>query len=128
MQKWIEYIHSVNPDLIWRKRANNNFGDWLNTGSDTPREVLSTAYFAYSTRLLGKMALAISKADEAKQYEDLFQQIKTAFNQEFVAADGRIKGDTQTAYVLALRFDLLPQEKREAAGKYLVDDILNKRN
>jgi alpha-L-rhamnosidase len=128
MQKWIEYIHSVNPDLIWRKRANNNFGDWLNTGSDTPREVLSTAYFAYSTRLLGKMALAIGKEDEARQYEDLFQQIKGAFNQEFVAADGRIKGDTQTAYVLALRFDLLPQEKRESAAKYLVDDIQNKRN
>ena len=61
MQKWIEYIHSANPDLIWRKRANNNFGDWLNTGSDTPREVLATAYFAYSTRLLSKMAQAIGK-------------------------------------------------------------------
>ena len=127
MQKWIEYVRSVNPDLVWRKRANNNFGDWLNTGSDTPREVLSTAYFAYSARLLSKMALAIGKTDEARQYEDLFQQIKAAFNQEFVAPDGRIKGDTQTAYVLALRFDLLPPEKRETAAKYLVDDILNKR-
>jgi alpha-L-rhamnosidase len=40
-----------------------------------------------------------------------------------VSADGRIKGDTQTVYVLALAFDLLPQEKREQAVKHLVDNI-----
>ena len=127
MQKWIEYIHKANPGLIWRNRANNNFGDWLNTGSDTPREVLSTAYFAYSTRLLSRMAQAIGKEDDAKQYEDLFQQIKAAFNAALVGPDGRIKGDTQTAYVLALRFDLLPEDKRKLAANYLVQDILDKR-
>ena len=40
-----------------------------------------------------------------------------------MAADGRIKGNTQTCYVMALWFDLLPAEKRPAAIRYLVDDI-----
>ncbi len=128
MQKWIEYIRSVNPDFIWRKRANNNFGDWLNVKSDTPREILATAYFAYDAQLMAQMAQAIGKTEDAQQYRDLFAQIKAAFNREFVGADGRIKSDTQTAYVLALRFNLLPDEKREAAARYLVDDIINKRS
>lgn len=127
MQKWVEYIRSANPDFIWRKRANNNFGDWLNVQSDTPREILATAYFAYDARLMAEMARAIGKAEDAKQYEDLFVNIKAAFNREFVGADGRIKSDTQTAYVLALRFSLLPEAKRDVAARYLVDDIVNKR-
>ncbi len=127
MQKWNHYVLDANPDFIWRKRANNNFGDWLNTGSDTPREVLSTAYFAYTTRLLGKMAKAIGKTEDAQQYEEQFEKIKAAFNREFITNDGRIKGDTQTAYVLALRFDLLAPAQRETAARYLVEDIMNKR-
>ena len=35
------------------------------------------------------------------------QRIKAAFNRAYVAPDGRIEGDTQTDYVLALSFDLL---------------------
>ncbi len=127
MQKWIEYIRSANPDFIWRKRANNNFGDWLNVQSDTPREILATAYFAYDTKLMAQMARAIGREEDAKQYEALFANIKAAFNREFVGVDGRIKSDTQTAYVLALRFGLLPEAKREIAARYLVDDIVNKR-
>lgn len=128
MQKWIEYIRSANPDFIWRKRANNNFGDWLNVHSDTPREILATAYYAYDAKLMAEMARAIGKTQDAQQYDELFGNIKAAFNREFVGADGRIKSDTQTAYVLALRFGLLPEEKRVAAARYLVDDIVNKRN
>ena len=40
-----------------------------------------------------------------------------------MAADGRIKGNTQTCYVLALRFRLLPEDKQVLAAKYLVEDI-----
>jgi alpha-L-rhamnosidase len=61
--------------------------------------------------------------DDAKKYDELFEQIKAAFNNAYVAADGRIKGNTQTCYVMALWFDLLPKEKRAAAAQYLVDDI-----
>ncbi len=127
MAKWIEYIRSENPDMLWRKRSNNNFGDWLNVDADCPRDVLATAYFAYSTRLMSKMAAALGKTEDAERYEALFQQIKTAFNGAFVAPDGRITGDTQTCYVLALRFDLLPESLRADAAKRLVTDIIDKR-
>ena len=48
-------------------------------------------------------------ADAAK-YQQLFEDIKAAFNQKYVAADGRIQGDTQCGYAMALKFELLPDE------------------
>ena len=83
----------------------------------------STAWFAESTRLTADAARVLGKADNARRYNELFEQIKAAFNKAYVAADGRIHGNAQTCYVLALWFDLLPPEKREAAARYLVEDI-----
>lgn len=124
MCKWIHYIDSVNPDHIWIQHSNNNFGDWLNVHDDTPRDVIATAYFAYSTDLVARCADALGKAEDAASYHALFDQIRDAFDSHFVGSDGTIKGDTQTDYVLALRFNLLPDTMRPLAAKKLVDHIM----
>ncbi|MFO1513818.1 MAG: alpha-L-rhamnosidase C-terminal domain-containing protein [Verrucomicrobiota bacterium] len=46
-----------------------------------------------------------------------------AFNQRYVAVDGRIAGNTQCVYAMALKFDLLPEELRAKAAQYLEEDI-----
>ena len=120
MARWVEYCRKNSKDLI---RPAIGYGDWLSIKADTPLEVISTAYFAYSTHLTAEAARVLGKQDDAKKYDELFEQIKAAFNKAFVAADGRIKGNTQTCYVMALWFDLLPAEKRPVAVKYLVEDI-----
>jgi alpha-L-rhamnosidase len=99
------------------------FGDWLSIKADTPKDVIFTAYFAHSTKLVARAAKALGKTDDAARYERLFEQIKTSFNKAYVAADGRIKGNTQTCYVLALAFDLLDGENQKRAAQYLIDDI-----
>ncbi|MBV9469764.1 MAG: family 78 glycoside hydrolase catalytic domain, partial [Abitibacteriaceae bacterium] len=124
MARWIDWMQKNSKDLV---RPAGGYGDWLSIGANTPTEVIATAYFGYSTALMAKMAHAIGKEDDARKYETLFGQIRDAFNRAFVSADGRIKGDTQTCYLLALHMNLLPEEKRAAAAKYLVDDI-EKRN
>ncbi|HXY40611.1 MAG TPA: alpha-L-rhamnosidase C-terminal domain-containing protein, partial [Vicinamibacteria bacterium] len=122
-KRFVAYVRDGNPDLLWRKRSGANYGDWLNIQADAPRDVLATAYFASSVRLVSKMAAVLGKGEESAAYEQLFRQIREAFLREFVAEDGRIKGDTQTVYLLALRFDLLPEDKRPLAAQYLVEDI-----
>ena len=124
MSKWIDYINDVNPDHIWVKNSNNNFGDWLNAQDDTPRDVIGTAYFAHSTDLLAKSAAVLGKTADAQKYRDLFAEIKHAFNEKFVAADGTIKGDTQTDYVLGLWFGLLDADKQTIAIQKLAHHIL----
>ena len=53
---------------------------------------------------------------------NLLQQVKDAFLKEYVTPTGRLVSGTQTAYVLALQFDMLPETWAQAA-KRLVNNI-----
>ena len=133
-KRWIEFIRSNNPDLLWKNKRGNDYGDWLNadtmndstmprTGGEVPKPVFATMMFAYATDLVSRMAIVLGNDAEAKQYGALFSGIKTAFNTAYVTADGHIEGNTQAGYALALHFDLLPEEKRAAAVTYMVEGI-----
>ena len=124
MTRWMDYLRRHNPDLLRRNRLGNNYGDWLSPRGDyTPRDLLATAYWAYDAKMMAGMARATARDGDAAAYEKLFENIKDAFNEAYVAPDGRIKGDTQTCYVLALHMDLLPEELRPAAAEHLVAAI-----
>ena len=123
MTRWVEYLRQHSEGLIRVKDRGNDYGDWLSIGADTPKDLIGTAYFAYSARLVGRSYLAVGRTAEAAKYEQLFQDIKTAFNKRYVAADGRIKGNTQCVYAMALKFDLLPDDLRSKAAQYLEADI-----
>ena len=134
MTRWIDYLDQDNPDHRWHKHRNGNgegqwdFGDWLSINADTPKDVLADAFYAYSVSLLASIAQTLGKEQDALRYQRLHEQIKEAFNRNYVAADGRITGDTQTVYVLALSFGLLPDNLRALAAQHLVDDIRKQDN
>ena len=123
MAKYIEYLKKNSDGLI---RPAKGYGDWLSIAADTPKDVLATAYFAYSVQLMSKIATVLNKDEDAAKYQQLFTDIRKAFNDKFVAADGKILGDTQTCYLLALKFDLLDESKRPDAARRLVADIKEK--
>jgi alpha-L-rhamnosidase len=120
MCRFIAWMQKNSDGLL---RPDTGFGDWLSIGADTPKDVIATAYFAHSTDLLARMADAIGKHEDAAKYRALFDSIKQAFNTAYVGPDGRIKGDTQACYVMALRMNLLPDALRATATDYLVNDI-----
>lgn len=122
-QKWIDYLTSHSKNLL---RPAEGYGDWLSIQADTPKDVLATAYFGLSTKIMANMAKVLGRDADAAKYENLFGQIKAAFNKAYVTGDVRIKGNTQTDYVLSLAFDLLAPEQRPAAAKHLVEDITAK--
>ncbi len=132
MARWLDYIGAANPDGRWVNGRGNDFGDWLALdgtdpanafGSATPKDLLATAYYAYDARLMARMARAIGRVEDAEGYDALFDTIKAAFNRAYVDGDGRILGDTQTGYVLALHMDLLPEGLRAGAARRLVELI-----
>jgi alpha-L-rhamnosidase len=131
-RRWIDYIRAKNPDLLWKNARGNDYGDWLNadtlklegwpkSGAEIPKEVFGTMFFAQSTRLVAKMAAVLGREDDARRYTELADEIKAAFNRAYVAADGRIQGNTQAGYALSLYFDLLPEALRPAAAKYMIE-------
>ena len=123
MRKWIEFMRTSSTNGVRTDQLGGNYADWLSVNAETPRELIATAFYAYSVRLFSRMAAAIGRGEDATRYEQLFQEIKEAFNKAFVMPDGRVRGETQTCYVLALQFDLLPDNLRPLAAQHLVFDI-----
>jgi alpha-L-rhamnosidase len=123
MLAWIKHIQRHNRDLRWRHRTGNSYGDWLQVDATTPRDVLATAYFARSTQLVALAAEALGRHDEAADLWTLHAGIQAAFVDSYVDEDGRVEGDTQTGYLLALAFGLLPERLVPAAVGHLAADI-----
>lgn len=99
------------------------FGDWLQVDADTPKDVLSTAFFAYSAQLLSEMAEVIGETEDAAKYAKLRDDIAQAFCDEFVTETGRVGNNTQACYIFALKMDLVPDELKPNVARYLANDI-----
>jgi alpha-L-rhamnosidase len=106
-----------------KRPGNSGFGDWLAIGSKTPKDLISQAYFAHSTSLMIDMAEALNKKEDADKFRQLLTAIKSDFQQSFVQDDGTITGHSQTAYCMAICFDLLNEKQRKKAATYLVERI-----
>jgi alpha-L-rhamnosidase len=130
MARWVEYERGrAGDDYIWSGDA--HFGDWLAfatnradyPGATTSKDLIATAFFAHSTDLLQRAAQVLDKRKDAERYAELLARIKSAFCREFVTETGRVGEDTQTAYALALQFDLLPESLRAVAAKRLANEV-----
>lgn len=122
MARYVDFVEANNPDLLWVHRVGSQYGDWLQVNAHTPRPVLATAYFAHSAELLANAAGVVAP-ERAGRYAELADRVKAAFVAAFVGPDGRIEGDSQTCYLLALAFDLVPKELRPALAGHLVRTI-----
>lgn len=133
MRGHIDATLAENPDLVWRNRHNHN-DDWLNantvspeidptyptTRGATPDDAFATAFLAYSTRLLADIAGVLDRDDDRSRYSTLADSVKAKFVEMFVDDDGRVDGDSQGAYALALFYDLVPDSLREKAFGHLI--------
>ncbi len=122
MKKWIEFQERTSRGLI---RPSNGFGDWLDPDvtkpgiAPTPKDLIGTAYFAHTAGIMAKVARVLGRADDARGFSELRSRVVRAFRREYVSPAGRVVGDTQTGYLLALAFDLLPAAMVETALAHL---------
>ncbi len=130
MKAWVEYMRrQAGEEALWN--TGFHFGDWLafnSTSSDYPgattgKDLISAAFFAHSTDLLLRTAEVLGRSEDVAEYRALLPRIKKAFQREFVTAAGRVGENTQTAYVLALQFDLLPEDVRREAARRLAAEV-----
>jgi alpha-L-rhamnosidase len=137
MKAWVEYIRKKAGDsYIWK--GGSLYGDWLfyhppvNNHAEpdgyTEPDFIATAFYAYSTKVLSMAAKELGNSIDEKFYTDLFIKIKDVFVHEYVTPAGRVGTNSQTSYVLALMFDLLPEQMCQNAAQFLVDDIKSRKN
>ena len=121
MKRWVDYIQRQGDDpLLWN--TGDHFGDWLALDNGdgawigrTPVPLIATAFYANSARLLAETAGVLGRNEDEINYRELFNAVRNRFQQEFVTEEGKLIADTQTAYVLALMFDLLEERTRKTA-------------
>lgn len=139
MRRWLAFLDRESPDRV---RPAEGFGDWLAIGEQTPKDLIATAYYARSADLISRVAEVLGRTQEAEGYRQLFADVRQAFQRAYLRVDAgapgadadgsdtdlhgsdtgdaiRLGDDTQTGYVLALAFDLLPETLRPAAAARL---------
>jgi alpha-L-rhamnosidase len=134
MKAWVNFMKeraaTAGDPFVWD--TDWHFGDWLSfatlshpnyPGAYTDIDLIATAYFARSTSLTLEVARLLNKTEDVNYYSQLLQNVKASFQKEFLTPRGRLSSDTQTAYLLALRYDLLPKELRQRASEYLLRNV-----
>lgn len=122
MQRWITHLENRSPTYI---STLGSYGDWQNVESETPIPLLATAYFKRSVDLMSQISGVLSKRNDSIEYAGLSEKIKKAFTDSFLLDSGRIESETQTAYLLALAFDLVPRTERQQVVDNLKKSIYN---
>lgn len=105
------------------------FGDWLAIDGGptlegrTPKDLIGTAMYSNNAQIMARCAEILDRQDEAEHWRELHQNIGLAFQKRFVSSDGKLASGTQTAYVLALHFGLVPEPLQVNAARELARNI-----
>ena len=119
MKAWCDYVYNKGDGpAAWG--GEKQFGDWLGLDAEegsyrgaTDELLLGTAFLAYACDLVIKAGRVLG--EDVTVYEARKEEVKAAFMRAFVKEDGMLKCDTQTAYVIALQFDMVDDKAAYAA-------------
>ena len=130
MVRYLNYLaeHKVKDHIRGHPEKDDwgGFGDWLaldgsgRTEGGTPKDLIGTAFYAHAADITAKTAALLGQEADAARYRMLHGKIVTAFVARFTTPAGHVIGGTQTGYVLALHFNLLPEPLRANAARELV--------
>lgn len=128
MKAWTDVLIDIAGDRrLWEGRF--QFGDWLDpdapphlpANAKTDADIVASAYLFRSADAVARAAELLGRVDEAAEYARIADEVRAAFNAEYVTPAGRMMSDAQTAYALAIVFDIAPAEQHAALGERLAE-------
>lgn len=114
MKQWTDLIVERSGDnLLWD--SGFQYGDWLDPNAPpedaakaaTSADIVATAYVIRSCDLTAATAERLGHQQDHQHYADLAAKVREAFIRAYVAENGIMTSDAQTAYSLALDFDIV---------------------
>nr|WP_258228993.1 alpha-L-rhamnosidase [Arthrobacter sp. HMWF013] len=111
-----------------------HFGEWMEPGGPAPdlfasksadNGIVATAYYRHSAAIMAKVAAVLGKDAAALKLAELSENVRRAWQQEYLLPDGTVDGGTQANCVRALAFDLVPDAKRAAVADQLAGLVRN---
>ncbi|SPO00280.1 related to alfa-L-rhamnosidase [Cephalotrichum gorgonifer] len=121
-----------NHDALW---SDDSFqlGDWLDplappdnpAQSQTDAHNVANAFLVNSLAIMAKICALLEKPAEAAKFSDWHARARQQFRHLYVTPAGFVSSDSQTAYALAIVFDLLEKDQLPTAGARL-DRLIRK--
>lgn len=126
MKNWIDFMKNHSKDYIWSYKL--QFGDWVALDGEkgshfgaTPTNLICAAYCAYSTEIFIKTAKILNKIDDVEKYTELYKNVVEKYQKTFLTSDGHLIAQTQTANIISLYFQLVPNEYKQK----ITDDLIS---
>ncbi len=121
MRAWVELeLQLAGDDLLWT--GGFQFADWLDPTARsgdafdqrTDPDLLATAAMIHSLDLVAAAAALLDERDDHVRYVEMAGRARFAFASEYVTPSGRVVSDAQTAYSLAIAYDLVGDDDQLA--------------
>ena len=126
MKDYVEYLIALDKKEGFTHTVYTTFtfGDWVAQDGLTPQSVfggtesafIQGIYYMNSLGLTAKAAAVLGYKEDEEKYASLCEEVRKALQNEYLTPSGRLAVDTQTAYILALRFGLATDEKKLLEG------------
>ena len=117
-------------------RASNNIvnyglGDWCDVGPKppgiaqlTPIALTATAFYFQDAEIMSRVAALLDKTDDAKNFSELAEKIRRAFNEKFYNTTNHFYAtDSQCANSIPLVMDICEPTNRPAVVDAIVADV-----
>ncbi|MFH8250166.1 family 78 glycoside hydrolase catalytic domain [Microbacterium sp. B2969] len=108
-----------------------SFGDWLDSAAPDdqpwaarlPWQAVATAYLARTADVMSRTAGILGDQEATARYRSLFERAAARYRREYTTPSGRAAFPSQTAYALAIVFDLLDEDQKAHAGELLAAQV-----
>ena len=131
MRKWVDYIVKASGEsFLWN--SGWHYGDWLAFDVDndvagrsavTYVPLTQQCHFANSATIMADAAAVLGRSQDEAYYRGVAAKAREAFCRAYLTADGYLVSHTQTAYVLALIYDMVPEDMRPLLAAHLKERV-----
>ncbi|CAG9951927.1 unnamed protein product [Clonostachys rosea f. rosea IK726] len=134
-QAWLSTGIPRNDRGLWALDS-FGFGDWLDPTAppESPGQALThnilvaDSYLIRMTEMVANMSQALGKDDLAQQYREERQKLIGEYQKFWMNDGGELANRSQTAYSLALNFEIYTDEEKKAAASQTLRDIIEENN
>ncbi|KAH8806184.1 bacterial alpha-L-rhamnosidase-domain-containing protein [Xylogone sp. PMI_703] len=128
MITWMRILPRSGTGHLWDPSI-FQLGDWLDPAAPpnapwkgaTDSKMVANAFLIHSLDLMAQIAAILGKHADQANFDNESQAARKEFQDEYVSPNGRVVSDSQTAYALAICFDLLTPDQMHRAGIRLVE-------
>lgn len=118
-------LSKMGESMLW---IAPNLGDWLAPNKDIRWQAIhngpvSNSFIVHDLKVVAKTAAMLGKVNESQYYSEKMKLVREAYIDKYVAEDGTVADDYQSAYIMALHFVIPEGNLRKKILKKYVQNV-----